>query len=114
MRENVIAATKGHIVHFFLTGGERERGGSVRQFGKRWRGRAREGETAKKGEREREGGREGGQRKIGGEEEKTTVWASRIQSVCYTKTQNHTRLHYMAKSMWTRHHYRCIRRCPLS
>lgn len=40
MRENVIAATKGHIVHFFLTGKERK--GSVRQFEKRWR----EGETA--------------------------------------------------------------------
>lgn len=25
MRENVIAATKGHIVHFFLTGSEKER-----------------------------------------------------------------------------------------
>ncbi len=63
MRETVIAETKGHIVHFFLTGRrgerERERGGSVRQFGKRWRR-----------------GREGGQRKIGGEEEKTTMWAS--------------------------------------
>lgn len=40
MRENVIAATKGHIVQFFLTGKERK--GSVRQFEKRWR----EGETA--------------------------------------------------------------------
>lgn len=81
MRENVIAATKGHIVHSFLTGREREREGSVKQFGKKWR----EGEAA---EEERE--REGGQRKIGREEEKTTMWAfncTRTHSVYYTHTK---------------------------
>lgn len=50
---------KGHIVHFFLTGRERA---SERE----WQFR-----------NEREGEAEGGQRRIGGEEEKNMLWASK-------------------------------------
>lgn len=89
MRENVIAATKGHIVHFFLTGKEREREkgvyGNLERSGGRQEGRVRLQEG-----KERE-------RKIGREEEKPTMWASnctRTHSVCCTHTkawkQNHT------------------------
>lgn len=44
------------------------------------------------GEREAEGG----QRKIGGEGEKNITWASNC-----TRTQNHSHLLFVAKSMWT-------------
>ena len=90
---------------------ERERERERRECKAVWKEEVEGREGASEGgwdckKRERE--REGGQRKIGGEEEKTTMWASnctRTHSACSThtktRTENHTHLLCTARSLRT-------------